>query len=148
MLEYYSNPSATAETILPGRWLDTGDFGRLRGGRLFMESRMRDLIIRGGENIYPVEIENRLEEHPAIQDVAVFGVDHPELGQEVKAVVVPHPGQTVDEQSLKDFVADSLAYFKVPAYVEVRSDPLPRTATGKVMKHVVSGEASNSFVEE
>lgn len=148
MLGYYENPKATEETLLPGRWLDTGDFGRLRGGRLYMESRLRDLIIRGGENIYPIEIENRLEEHPAVQDVAVFGVDHPELGQEVKAVVVPHPGKNLDEQELRDFVAETLAYFKVPKHVEVRSEPLPRTATGKVLKHVVAGEAENSFVEE
>ena len=148
MLGYYENPDANEKTILPGRWLDTGDFGRLREGRLYMESRLRDLIIRGGENIYPIEIENRLEEHPAVMDVAVFGVDHPEMGQEVKAVVVPHAGKSINEKEVRDFVAESLAYFKVPAHVEVRSEPLPRNATGKVLKHVVSGDAENSFVEE
>ena len=148
MLGYYENPDANEKTILPGRWLDSGDFGRLREGRLYMESRLRDLIIRGGENIYPIEIENRLEEHPAVMDVAVFGVDHPEMGQEVKAVVVPHAGKSINEKEVRDFVAERLAYFKVPAHVEVRSEPLPRNATGKVLKHVVSGDAENSFVEE
>lgn len=148
MLNYFKNPEATDGTFLPGRWLDTGDFGRLRNGSLFMESRMRDMIIRGGENIFPIEIENRLEEHPDVMDVAVFGIDHPELGQEVKAVVVPHQGATLDGEALRKFVGDSLAYFKVPAVVEVRDEPLPRNATGKVLKHVVSGDAENSFVEE
>ena len=93
---YWSRPDATAETIGPGHWLRTGDIGRMVDGRLYLSSRRRDLIIRGGENIYPVEIENRLEEHPGVAEVAVIGVDHEELGQEVKAVVVPAPESTLD----------------------------------------------------
>ena len=72
---YWRRPEATAEAIGPGRWLRTGDIGRIEGGRLYLASRRRDLIIRGGENIYPVEIENRLEEHPDVAEVAVIGVD-------------------------------------------------------------------------
>ena len=72
---YWRRPEATAEVIGPGRWLRTGDIGRIEGGRLYLASRRRDLIIRGGENIYPVEIENRLEEHPGVAEVAVIGVD-------------------------------------------------------------------------
>ncbi len=72
---YWRRPEATAEVIGPGRWLRTGDIGRMEGGRLYLASRRRDLIIRGGENIYPVEIENRLEEHPGVAEVAVVPVD-------------------------------------------------------------------------
>ena len=93
MKEYWRNPEATAQTILPGRWLRTGDIGWLKDGRLTVESRKRDLILRGGENVYPAEIELCLEAHPDVREAAVVGVDHPELGQEVKAIVVPAPGR-------------------------------------------------------
>ncbi len=148
MLEYDNNPEATKEALLPERWLDTGDFGRMKDGRLHMESRLRDLIIRGGENVYPGEIENRLEEHPDIAEVAVIGVDDAELGQDVKAIVVPREGVRPDEEALRAFVREALAYFKVPRYFEFRDEPLPRNATGKVLKNVLSGDADNTFVEE
>jgi acyl-CoA synthetase (AMP-forming)/AMP-acid ligase II len=148
MLGYWDNDEANAETLLPGRWLKIGDVGRLEGGRLYLASRKRDLILRGGENIYPVEIENRLEAHPDLLEVAVVGVDHVELGQEVKAIVVPREGADPDPEALKAFVAEKLAYYKVPAYVEVRREKLPRNATGKVMKHVLTGDSENTFVEE
>ena len=148
MLEYLNNPKANEENFLPGRWIDTGDLGRLHEGRLHIESRMRDMIIRGGENIYPAEIENRIELHPNVAEVAVYGVDDRELGQRVKAVIVPNEGTTPTEQSIREFCAESLAYFKIPEFIEVRTDPLPRNATGKVMKHVLAGEGENTFVEE
>ncbi len=148
MLGYWRNDEANAESFLPGGWVKTGDVGRIEGGRLHLASRKRDLILRGGENVYPVEIENRLEQHPGVLEAAVIGVDHPELGQEVKAVVVPRPGRTLEADEVRGFVAEKLAAFKVPAHVEVRAEPLPRNATGKVLKHVLSGEAENTFVEE
>ena len=126
----------------------SGDFGYLRDGLLYLATRARDMIIRGGENIYPIEIENRLDEHPDIVEAAVVGVDHRTLGQEVKAIVVPRPGAALDPEAVRAFVGETLAYYKVPAYVEVRDEPLPRNATGKVMKHVLLGEAENTFVEE
>jgi acyl-CoA synthetase (AMP-forming)/AMP-acid ligase II len=148
MKEYWRNPRATAETILPGRWLRTGDIGRLEDGRLYIESRKRDLILRGGENVYPAEIELCLEAHPDVREAAVLGVEHPELGQEVKAVVVPKPGHRADPGELARFVASRLAYFKVPTHWEIRSQPLPRNATGKLLKQVLTGEAENPFVDE
>ncbi len=148
MKEYWRNPEATAEAILPGRWLRTGDIGRLEDGRLSINSRKRDLIIRGGENVYPAEIELRLEAHPDVREAAVLGVDHAELGQEVKAIVVPREGATLETEKLAHWVAERLAYFKVPAHWEVRGEPLPRNAAGKVLKQVLSGEAANPFVEE
>jgi len=147
MLGYWRNPEATQEAFFEDGWLRTGDIGQRRDGLLFLASRKRDMIIRGGENIYPLEIENRIDDHPDVEEVAVVGVDHRELGQEVKAIVVPKPGRTLDEQALKDFVAETLAYYKVPSYIEVRTEPLPRNATGKVLKPVLLGEAENTFEE-
>jgi acyl-CoA synthetase (AMP-forming)/AMP-acid ligase II len=145
---YWDNPKATDDAFFDGRWLKSGDFGYLRDGLLYLATRARDMIIRGGENIYPIEIENRLDEHPDIAEVAVVGVDHRTLGQEVKAIVVARPGARLDADDVRAFVGETLAYYKVPTYVEIRDEPLPRNATGKVMKHVLLGEAENTFVEE
>jgi acyl-CoA synthetase (AMP-forming)/AMP-acid ligase II len=145
---YWNNPDATAAAIGPGRWLNTGDIGRMEGGRLYLASRRRDLIIRGGENIYPVEIENVLEAHPRVAEVAVIPVDHEELGQEVRAVVVPAPGETLTPDELAQFCAKELAYFKVPAHWDIRTEPLPRNASGKVVKQVLLDGAPLQFVED
>jgi acyl-CoA synthetase (AMP-forming)/AMP-acid ligase II len=154
MREYWRRPQETAASISPDRWLRTGDVGHCEDGYLYIHSRRRDLILRGAENVYPAEIEQCLELHPGVREAAVVGVDHPELGQEVKAiVVVADPAPSAEELArcvadLARFVAERLAYYKVPAHWEVRTDPLPRNATGKVMKHVLSDGAVNPFVEE
>ena len=96
-----AQPEATAAAIGPGRWLRTGDIGHLDDGRLYLSSRRRDLILRGGENVYPVEVEKAIEDHPDVAEVAVFGVDDPEFGQAVKAVVVPRPARTLDVDELR-----------------------------------------------
>ena len=100
MLGYWKNGQATAETIKPGRWLATGDVGHVEDGLLYIDSRARDMILRSGENVYPIEVEHRLGAHPAVAEAAVVGVDHDVLGQEVKAVIVPAPGATVDPVEL------------------------------------------------
>ena len=128
--------------------LATGDVGRFEGGRLYINSRARDMILRAGENVYPVEIENRLDGHPDVAEVAVVGADHPELGQEVKAIVVPRPGATLDTDALAAWCREALSAYKVPSQWEVRADPLPRNAVGKVLKNVLTGEAEHAFVEE
>ena len=146
---YWNDPAATAETIRDG-WLRTGDYGYVRDGLLFLVSRRSDLIIRGGENIYPAEIEQRLDAHPAVAESAVIGVEHRELGQEVKAVVVvgeePSGRDLVAE--LSAWVAATLADIKVPSHWELRTEPLPRNATGKILKQVVQGDADYDFIEE
>jgi long-chain acyl-CoA synthetase len=147
MAGYWNKPEATAETVVDG-WLQTGDLGHLDDeGFLYITDRKKDMIIRGGENIYCVEIENRLVEHPKIADAAVIGVPHPELGEEVKAVVQTEPGETMTAAEVQEWVAGALATFKVPAYVEVQSDKLPRNASGKLLKNVLRGEGVVSFDE-
>ena len=148
MLGYWNRTDETDETILPGRWLRTGDWGRLIDGRLYIASRKRDLILRGGENVYPIEIEQRLEAHPAVREAAALGVDHPELGQEVKAIVVLEDGASADPEELREWVAGGLAYYKVPAHWEIREEPLPRNATGKILKNVLLGQTESAFEED
>jgi long-chain acyl-CoA synthetase len=148
MKGYWNKPEATAEAIDPEGWLHTGDIGHLDDeGYLTITDRKKDMIIRGGENIYCVEIENRLVQHPAVADAAVIGVPHPELGEEVKAVVQVESGQTLTADDLRAWVREALADFKVPAHVELRDEPLPRNASGKLLKNVLRGEGEVSFAE-
>ncbi|WP_280266860.1 class I adenylate-forming enzyme family protein [Nocardia wallacei] len=137
MLGYWNDEAATAAAIDAGRWLRTGDFGTLEDGRLRLSGRRSDLILRGGENVYPTEIENVLDEHPAVLESAVLGVPHDDLGQEVAAVVVVAEPATVTEVALRDFAAARLAYFKVPARWVITDKPLPRNATGKVVRREI-----------
>jgi acyl-CoA synthetase (AMP-forming)/AMP-acid ligase II len=148
MLEYWRRPEETAKAIFPGRWLATGDIGRLEEGELVINSRARDMIIRGSENVYPAEIEHCLQAHPKVAETAVVGMDHEELGQEVKAIVVPISGATVDADELAGWASERLAYFRVPAHWEIRSEPLPRNAVGKIMKHLLDGDQENPFSED
>jgi len=144
---YWGKPEATAETVIDG-WLHTGDIGRVDAdGFLYITDRAKDMIIRGGENIYCVEIEQRLVDHPDVADAAVIGVAHPSLGEEVKAVVQLEPGAMLTEDDIRTWVAEKLANFKVPAYVELVHDKLPRNASGKLLKNVLRGEGEVSFAE-
>jgi long-chain acyl-CoA synthetase len=137
---YWNKPAATAESFVDG-WFRTGDLGHLDAdGYVFVDDRLKDVIIRGGENVYCAEVEAVLFEHPAVGDVAVVGLPHPELGEEVAAVVVPADGTDPTVAELQAHVAERLAYFKVPAHVVVRTEPLPRNATGKVLKRELRAE--------
>jgi long-chain acyl-CoA synthetase len=144
MLGYWNNPAAAAQTIRRDRFLDTGDIGRIEHGLLWINSRARDMIIRSGENIYPIEVESRVEAHPSVRECAVVGSDHPEHGQEVKAIVVPMPGATLDWAELAAFVGQTLAGYKVPTVWEQRDEVLPRNASGKVLKTVLLGEVAHT----
>jgi acyl-CoA synthetase (AMP-forming)/AMP-acid ligase II len=134
MLGYWRNDEANRAVIDSQRWLRTGDLGEIRDGLLYLSSRRTDLILRGAENVYPAEIENCLEAHPDIAEVAVVGIPDDEFGQQVAAVVVPTDGTRLDEAELTAFVKDRLAYFKVPSRWFIRDLSLPRTATGKVVR--------------
>ena len=132
-LGYWGDEAATRAVFDDDRWYATGDYGRIDGGRLFVESRLRDMIIRGGENIYPIEIENRLVEHPAIVDAAVVGTPDRLLGEQVKAVIVVTPDADLSDGDVREWVGATLARYKVPAVVERRRE-LPRNALGKLDK--------------
>jgi len=131
---YWNNPTATAETFVDG-WLKTGDVARLdEEGFCYILDRAKDMLIRGGENIYCAEVENALYEHAAVMDAALVSIPHRTLGEEGGAVVTLKHGTTASEQELKEFVAQRLAAFKVPVRVLFWPDPLPRNANGKILK--------------
>ncbi len=131
---YWNLPEATAEAITDG-WFHTGDVARLDDdGFIYIVDRIKDMVIRGGENIYCVEVETALTEHPAVAEAAVIGIPHEVLGEEVGAVVYLEPGETATEEELRTFVAGQLASFKVPTRVWIRPEPLPVSAIGKILK--------------
>jgi acyl-CoA synthetase (AMP-forming)/AMP-acid ligase II len=131
---YWRKPEATAETFSDG-WLHTGDVARIDDeGFVYIVDRAKDMLIRGGENIYSVEIESVLYDHPAVADAAVIGIPHPVLGEEVGAVVQLRPGMTATEEQLREHVAARLASFKVPVRIWFRAEPLPRNPAGKILK--------------
>lgn len=131
---YWGRPDATEAAIVDG-WLRSGDLGHLDAdGFLYIEDRLKDMVLRAGENVYSSEVEAALYEHPDVYEAAVFGVPHSRLGEEVAAVVVARQGSGVDVAGLQAHVAARLARFKVPTRIALVTDPLPRNAAGKVLK--------------
>ena len=131
---YWRDPEATAATFVDG-WVRTGDLARVdEEGFVYIVDRAKDVVIRGGENIYCVEVENALCEHPAVLEAAVVAQPHRTLGEEPAAFVVVRPGAEASDAELRAFLAVRLAAFKIPVRFEVWRDPLPRNAAGKVLK--------------
>ncbi len=134
MQGYWQNPPATAETIMPGGWLRTGDAAYSDAeGYIYLFDRFKDMIISGGENVYPAEIENILLSHPAVSEVAVIGVPHRRWGETPKAIVVPRDGEITTEHDLIAYTRTRLARYKCPTSV-VFVEVLPRNASGKLLK--------------
>jgi len=141
MIGYYNMPDKTAEAIDADGWLHTGDLAlREPNGYYRITGRLRDMIIRGGENIYPREIEERLYQHPAVEDVQVVGIPSRRLGEEVLAWVKLKNGQHATEAELREFCRESLAHFKVPHYWKF-VDSFPTTVTGKIQKFKIREQA-------
>ena len=139
---YWNRPDATAETFKDG-WVVTGDLARLdEEGFLYLVDRAKDMLIRGGENIYCIEVENALYDHPAVMDASVVGIPHKVLGEEVGAVVQLKPGKAVTQDELRAHVASQLAAFKVPVEIIFQDEPLPRNANGKILKPVLREQFS------
>jgi long-chain acyl-CoA synthetase len=131
---YWMKPEPTAETFVDG-WVKTGDLARMdEEGFIYIVDRAKDMLIRGGENIYCVEVENALYDHPAVMDAAVVGIPHKLLGEEPAAVVHLKPGAEASEQELREHVATRLAAFKVPVRIAFWPETLPRNANGKILK--------------
>jgi long-chain acyl-CoA synthetase len=139
MAGYWHRPEETAD-VLEGGWLRTGDIARMDDhGFLFIVDRSKDLIITGGENVYPREIEEVLYEHPKIKEAAVVGVPHPFGGEVAKAFIVARPGEDLTKNEVLSFARERLAKHKVPRAVEFRAD-LPKSSSGKVLRRVLSDE--------
>ncbi|MEN3356628.1 MAG: long-chain acyl-CoA synthetase [Mycobacteriales bacterium] len=131
---YWAKPAETAEAFRDG-WLHSGDLARIDAeGRVYVLDRIKDMINRGGENVYSVEVENVLAGAPGVFEVAVIAVPDPMMGEKVGAVLVPTPGQPLDVDAVRGYAAERLADFKVPQFVHVRQEPLPRNPGGKVLK--------------
>jgi acyl-CoA synthetase (AMP-forming)/AMP-acid ligase II len=131
---YWQKPEATAESFTDG-WLHSGDLARVDGeGFVQIVDRKKDMVNRGGENVYCVEVENVLIEHPAVFEAAVVGVPDPMMGEKVGAVIVLTPGASVSGTEIAEFATDRIADFKAPQFVAIRTEPLPRNPGGKVLK--------------
>jgi len=141
---YWNRPDATAETIVDG-WLRSGDLGRLDAdGYVYVEDRVKDMILRAGDNVYGAEVESAIYEHPAVHEAAVFGVPHERLGEEVGVAILPNAGMTLTPEELWAFLDAKIAKYKIPTQVVIMTEPLPRNAAGKFLKrelqqHVVKG---------
>jgi long-chain acyl-CoA synthetase len=137
MKGYWQKPEATAEAITPDGWFHSGDLGRVdEDGYYFIVDRKKDMIIRGGFNVYPRELEELLYQHPAVREAAVIGVPHPELGEEVAAAVALRPGSTATVEELRDYLKAQVAAYKYPRHLWI-VDELPKTATGKILKREI-----------
>jgi long-chain acyl-CoA synthetase len=141
---YWNKPEAT-EAAFGGGWFRSGDGARLdEEGFVYIVDRIKDMVIRGGENVYCAEIEAAMFEHPEVSDVAVIGVPHDVLGEEVGAVVLRTPGSSVTAEELQQHVRDRLAAFKVPTHFFFRDEPLPRNPQGKILKRELKDELLGS----
>ena len=137
MKGYWNRPEATAEAIDADGWFRTGDIARVDDdGYFFIVDRKKELVIRGGFNVYPREIEEVLYEHPAVREAAVIGVPHAELGEEVGAAVALKAGATATPAELRDFVKERVAAYKYPRHVWL-VDELPKGPTGKILKREI-----------
>ena len=135
MKGYLRNPDATASTIDNDGWLRTGDAGYLdEDGYLYIQDRIKDMICSGAENVYPAEVENAIHGHPHVAEVAVIGVPDEKWGEAVKAIVVPKPGVTPDAQSIIAHARERIAHYKAPKSVDFLDRPLPRSASGKILR--------------
>jgi long-chain acyl-CoA synthetase len=131
---YWNRPDDTASSIVDG-WLRTGDLGRIDDeGYLYIEDRVKDMILRAGENVYSAEVEAAIYELPVVYEAAVFGVAHERLGEEVACVVMLKPGTMLDEDELRSYLQSRVANFKVPTRVAFTQEPLPRNPAGKFLK--------------
>ncbi|MEU7836169.1 class I adenylate-forming enzyme family protein [Nonomuraea sp. NPDC049129] len=134
IMGYWNKPEATAQTFVDG-WLHTGDLAKIdEDGFVYIVDRAKDMVIRAGENVYCAEVEAALFEHPAVDDAAVIGVPHDELGEEVGAVIRLKPGTSTTAEELQSFLAERIAKFKIPAHIWFRDAELPRNPGGKILK--------------
>ena len=145
MKGYYKMPKATANAIDKDGWLHTGDLAcRTPEGNYRITGRLKDMIIRGGENIYPKEIEEFIYTHPKVKDVQVIGVPDEALGEEIMACVILKEGETMTEQEMKDYVLSHMAKHKVPKYIDFVTE-FPMNVAGKILKYKMREDAIKKY---
>jgi long-chain acyl-CoA synthetase len=137
---YWNRPEATAETIIDG-WLKSGDIGRIdEDGFVYVVDRAKDMVLRGGENVYCAEVEGAIYTHPAVHEAAVYGLPDERLGEEVAATIMVKSGQTLTAQDISAHLAGTVASFKIPRIIEIVETPMPRNAAGKILKRQIRDE--------
>ena len=141
MKGYYKMPEATAQTVDKDGWLHSGDLACRENGYYKITGRLKDMIIRGGENVYPKEIEEFIYTHPAVQDVQVIGVPDKKYGEEALAEIILKEGMTCTVEEMLNFIKASLARHKVPRYIEF-VDSFPMNAAGKILKYKMREDAA------
>jgi long-chain acyl-CoA synthetase len=134
MLGYWNRPEATAEVLSEDGWYRTGDAGRLDGGYLYLADRLKDMIVTGGENVYSIEVENVIASHAGVAEVAVVARPDDRWGERVHAIIVPQPGAALDETAIVEHCRPRIAGFKIPRSIEFRTEPLPKSGAGKILK--------------
>ena len=137
MKGYYKNKEATQEAIDSEGWLHTGDIAiEDSEGYIEITGRIKDMVIRGGENVYPREIEEFLYQHPSVQDVQVVGVPDPKYGEEIMAWIIPKEGLSINEEEIREYCKGKISHHKIPRYIEF-TKTYPMTASGKIQKFLL-----------
>ncbi len=145
MLGYWEDEARTSEAIDRARWMHTGDLAMMdEDGYIKIVGRIKDMIIRGGENVYPREVEEFLYRHPKIQDVQVFGVPDARYGEEIAAWIKPRPGETLGAEDVRAFCEGQIAHYKVPRHIRF-VDEFPMTVTGKVQKFIMRQQTAEEL---
>jgi fatty-acyl-CoA synthase len=145
MRGYWGDPERTAEVIDAARWMHTGDLATIDAeGYCNIVGRIKDMVIRGGENVYPREVEEFLYRHPKVQDVQVFGVPDPRYGEELCAAIILREGESASEEEIREFCRGQIAHYKVPRYVRF-VESFPTTVTGKVQKYLMREEMAREL---
>jgi long-chain acyl-CoA synthetase len=134
MMGYWERPEETAKAVIDG-WMHTGDGGYMdEEGYVYLVDRVKDMIISGGENVYSMEVENVISQHPAVSQCAVIGVPSEQWGETVHAFVIPKPGANVNGAEIIAFCKEKIAHYKCPRSIDIRSEPFPLSGAGKVLK--------------
>ena len=134
MVGYWRNQEATNEVFNDDGWFKSGDLGYIGDGFVYIVDRVKDMVIRGGENISCIEVETAIYAHPSVQEAAVFGIPEERLGETLCVAICLKPSMELSEQELKDFLQDKLAAFKIPSLMQISHEELPRVASGKFSK--------------
>ena len=140
MVGYWNNPEATAEVFNDEGWFKSGDLGYIEDGFVYIVDRVKDMVIRGGENISCIEVEAAIYSHPSVQESAVFGIPEERLGEALCTSICLKPSSTLNELELREFLQGKIAAYKIPSMIRIHFNELPRVASGKFSKKELRDE--------